>query len=91
MTGTTFNYAISDANVSGSTVSMDGTTDEGSAAGLIVLNEGTDISTSVDLGGLEIDFSTVATVTQEGENGQDNDIPTVDIDFCSSANGGGTI
>ena len=91
VTGTTFNYAISDANVSGSTVSMDGTTDEGSAAGLIVLNEGTDISTSVDLGGLEIDFSTVATVTQEGENGQDNDIPTVDIDFCSSANGGGTI
>ena len=89
--GSTFNYATSDVSVSGTTVRMNGTTMEGSAQGIIVLNEGVDISTSIDLGGLEIDFSTVCSVTEEGEAGVENDVPSVKIEFCGSSDGGGVI
>jgi len=88
----TFGYATSGASVSGGTVTMSPLGSEGEAIGLINLDEPNhDISKSVDLGGLEIDFSTVSSVTLEGENGADNDIPTAKIIFCSSADIGSVI
>ena len=82
----TFNYATSGAIVSGRNVTMSSLAGEGEAVGLINLDEtGHDITRSVDLGGLEIDFSTITSVALEGEDGTDNDIPTVKIFFCSSA------
>lgn len=49
------------------------------AYGEISLNEsGHDISASVDLGGLEIDFSTLVSMTAEAEG---NDVPSAVIDF----------
>ena len=92
VTSNTFAYATSGATVSGTTVTASAGSTEGMAVGLINLNEdGHDISQSVDLGGLEIDFSTLTTVTQEGTNGADNDVPTVDIDFCSTNDIGSSI
>ncbi|MEA5047425.1 MAG: Ig-like domain-containing protein, partial [Eubacteriales bacterium] len=66
VTNSTFTYGYSDASINGTTVSFT-SAGTGQAIGQIVLNEegDNDISTSVDLGGLEIDFSTVATTTQE--------------------------
>lgn len=59
--------------------------DMGEAIGFVALDEvGHDISTPIDLGGLEIDFSTMATVTEEGTGGAQNDVPTARIDFCQS-------
>ncbi len=92
VTSNTFAYATSGATVSGTTVTASAGSTEGMAVGLINLNEdGHDISQSVDLGGLEIDFSTLTTVTQEGTNGTENDVPTVDIDFCSTNDIGSSI
>ena len=86
ITSNTFAYATSGASVSGTTVTMQAGAGEGTAVGLINLNEsGHDISASIDLGGLEIDFSTLASVTQEGTDGTENDVPTVDISFCSTS------
>ncbi|MDP3446995.1 MAG: hypothetical protein Q8S22_02930, partial [Eubacteriales bacterium] len=88
----TFNYATSGASVSGRNVTMSPTVDEGEAVGLINLDETDhDITASVNLGGLEIDFSTVTNVALEGEDGVDNDIPTAKIFFCSSADIGSEI
>ncbi len=92
VTSYTFAYATSGATVSGTTVTMQSSASEGMAVGLVNLNEdGYDISQSIDLGGLEIDFSTLATVTQEGTDGIYNDIPTVDISFCSTSDNGSEI
>ncbi len=92
VTGNTFAYATSGATVSGTTVTASAGSHEGMAVGLINLDEdGHDISKSVDLGGLEIDFSTLTTVTQEGTNGAENDVPTVDINFCSTNDLGSSI
>ncbi len=75
-------FLSSGATISGSTITMTDS-DEGEAVGSIALNEtGHDISTSIDLGGLEIDFSTMTTVTEEGTSGAQNDVPTVQIAFC---------
>ncbi|NMC56413.1 MAG: hypothetical protein GYA50_04240, partial [Eubacteriaceae bacterium] len=82
ITSNTFSY--SGAHLDGANIVM---TDSslGEAIGFLSLNEpGHDISTSVDLGGLEIDFQTTSVVTQEGTAGSENDVPTVRIDFCGS-------
>ena len=80
----TFAYAITGATLDGTTVRM--TSASGSAVGYIALDEtGHNISTSVDLGGLEISFSVVTAVTEEGTAGAQNDVPTVEICFCSEA------
>ncbi|MEL7569227.1 MAG: tandem-95 repeat protein [Eubacteriaceae bacterium] len=82
ITSNTFSY--SGAHLDGTNIVM---TDEtlGEAVGFLSLNEpGHDISTSVDLGGLEIDFATTSVVAQEGTAGSENDVPTVKIDFCGS-------
>ena len=83
-------------NVTGGTFSGQGATvitnritmtdsKHGEAIGFVALDDlGHDISTSIDLGGLEIDFSTTTTVTQEGTGGAENDVPTVQIAFCQS-------
>ena len=85
VTTNTFAYATSGASLDGTTVTMTSAT-TGMAVGYISLNEdGHDISTSVDLGGLEIDFSTISTVAAEGTDGSENDIPSVTIDFCSTS------
>ena len=86
ITSSTFLYAYSGATVDGTSVTMTDT-EEGEAIGYIALSDsGADISPSIDLGGLEIDFETTASVTLEGEAGAENDIPSVRIDFCSDAN-----
>ncbi len=73
-------FSTSGATVSGSVITMTDAT-LGEAIGLIALDEvGHDISTSIDLEGLEIDFSTMTYVDDDG--GEANDIPTVSIDFC---------
>ena len=52
----------------------------GQAVGFVALDEeGYDISQAIDLGGLEIDFSTKTYVGDEG--GANNDIPTARIEF----------
>ena len=80
----TFAYAISGATLDGTTVRM--TSASGTAVGYIALDEeGHDISVPVDLGGLEISFSVVTAVSLEGTAGVDNDVPTVEIYFCSEA------
>ena len=92
VTSNTFAYATSGASVSGTTVTASPDSGEGMAVGLINLDEsGHDITKSVNLGGLEIDFSTLTTVTQEGTNGEENDLPTVDINFCSTSDLGSSI
>jgi len=92
VTSNTFAYATSGATVSGTTVTASAGSPEGMAVGLINLNEdGHDITKSVDLGGLEIDFSTLTTVAQEGTDGNENDVPTVDINFCSTNDLGSSI
>ena len=81
---TSSTFSTSGATVSGSQITM---TDAelGEAIGFVALDEvGHDISTSIDLGGLEIDFSTITTVTEEGTGGAENDVPTVRIDFCTT-------
>ena len=84
ITTNTFAYAISGATLDGTTVRMTSAT--GSAVGYISLNDDDhNISTSVDLGGLEITFSVVTNVTEEGTAGAENDVPTVEIYFCSEA------
>ncbi len=84
VTTNTFAYAISGATLDGTTVQM--TSASGTAVGYIALDEDDhDISTSVDLGGLEISFSVVTAVTEEGTAGAENDVPTVEIYFCSEA------
>ncbi len=86
----TFEYAYSSETiVTGNDVIMD---DEavGEAIGYIALDDSSaDISEAIDLGGLEIDFSVTSVVIEEGGDGADNDIPTVDIYFCSDSNFGG--
>jgi hypothetical protein len=82
----TLNYATNSATVSGTSVTFAELSSEGEAFGLINLNEsGHDISQSVDLGGLEIDFSTVSYIEAEGEAGADNDVPTATIYFCTES------
>ncbi|HML68752.1 MAG TPA: Ig-like domain-containing protein [Clostridia bacterium] len=89
---TTLSYATNGASVSGRNVTISSSAGEGEAIGLVNLDETNhDISKSVDLGGLEIDFSTVSNVTLEGEAGADNDVPTATILFCSDANIGSVI
>ena len=91
ITSSTFGYAYSsDTTVSGRNVTMD---DDGvgEAIGYIALDDpDADISDAVDLGGLEIDFSTTTVITEEGEGGIENDVPAIDIYFCSDSNFGGT-
>ena len=88
----TLNYATNSATVSGTGVTFAELSSEGEAIGLINLDEtGHDISQSVDLGGLEIDFSTVSYIEAEGEAGADNDVPTATIYFCSSSDIGSVI
>jgi hypothetical protein len=61
-------------------------TAQGTAVGYIALDEaGHDIMTAVNLGGLEISFSTLATVSAEGTDGSENDVPSVEIRFCSDS------
>ncbi|NLI52783.1 MAG: tandem-95 repeat protein, partial [Clostridiales bacterium] len=92
VTSNTFQYATIGANVSGTTVTMQESAEEGTAVGLITLDEEDhDISTSIDLGGLEISFSTLTTVDPEGTGGSENDIPSVDISFCSTSDTGSEI
>ena len=92
VTSYTFAYAAMGATVSGTDVTMQPSASEGVAVGLITLDEeGHDISTSVDLGGLEISFSTLTSVLEEGVDGAENDIPSVDISFCSSSDTGSEI
>jgi len=92
MNATTLNYATNGASVSGRNVTISAAASEGEAIGLVNLNEaGSDISPSVDLGGLEVIFSTVSNVTLEGVDGADNDVPTATIYFCSSADIGSVI
>ena len=80
----TLSYATNGAVVSGRNVTIAPTAGEGEAIGLVNLNETDhDISKSVDLGGLEIDFSTVSNVSLEGVDGADNDVPTAR--FCFAA------
>ena len=90
ITSATFEYAYSsETTVTGNDVVMD---DEavGEAIGYIALDDSSaDISEAIDLGGLEIDFSVTSVVIEEGGDGADNDIPTVDIYFCSDSNFGG--
>lgn len=77
MSSGSLSYATNAATVSGRNVAISDTASEGEAIGLLNLDEpDSDISQSVDLGGLEITFSTNSYVTQEGENGADNDVPT---------------
>ena len=73
-------------------VSLDGTTirvtdaKEGAAIGYVALDKGENaIMKSVELGGLEVHFSTTATVAEEGTGGAENDVPSVEIRFCSEA------
>ncbi len=88
----TLSYATNGAVVSGSNVTISSVAGEGEAIGLVNLNETDhDISKSVDLGGLEIDFSTVSNISLEGVGGADNDVPTAKILFCSSADIGSVI
>ncbi|MDD5016736.1 MAG: Ig-like domain-containing protein, partial [Eubacteriales bacterium] len=85
ITNNTFGYAYTGATVSGTTVTM--TDDSGEAIGYIQLNDpSANISASVDLGGLEIDFSTMTYVDLEGVDGSENDVPTVTVSFCSDSN-----
>ena len=85
ITSSTFEYASNGADVSGTTVTM--TADESEVIGYIQLDDpAADISADVDLGSLEIDFSTVTTVSPEGTDGSENDVPTVTISFCSDSN-----
>ena len=92
MNSTTLNYATNGASVSGTNVTMAALAAEGEAIGLVNLNETDhDISKSVDLGGLEIDFSTVSNVTEEGLAGAENDVPTATIKFCSGPDIGSMI
>lgn len=83
VTGVTF-ADTSKATISGNQIVMTGS-DKGEAYGYISLNDdGHDLSTSVALGSLEIDFSTTTIVTEEGTAGSENDVPTARIDFCTS-------
>ena len=92
ITAGSLSYAVSNASVSGRSVTILASATEGEAIGLVNLDEtDNDIKKSVDLGGLEIDFSAVSNITLEGENGEYNDTPTVKILFCSSADIGSVI
>ncbi|MFZ7132114.1 MAG: Ig-like domain-containing protein [Eubacteriales bacterium] len=83
ITSSTFMFSSGTSAIGSDIVMTD--SDVGEAIGFIALDEsGHDISTSVDLGKLEIDFSTTSHVTEEGEKGLENDIPTVRIDFCET-------
>ena len=85
-------YASSGASVSGRSVTMAASATAGEAIGLINLDEAdNNITKSVDLGGLEIDFSAVSTIALEGENGVENDVPKIKISFCSSSSIGSEI
>lgn len=83
VTGSTFTYGNRGATISGTTVKMTGK-DEGEVIGYIGLDD-PDLRAAVDLGGLEIDFSTVASVALEGVDGAENDVPSVEVRFCSDA------
>ena len=85
VTDSTFSFSTNGASVSGTTVNFSAT-GTGEAVGLITLSEdGADISTAIDLGGLEIDFSTNATTTLEAENSNEVDVPTVAIKFVGDS------
>jgi len=85
ITDSTFTFSANGASVSGTTVSFSAV-GTGEAVGLITLNEeGADITTAVDLGGLEIDFSTVAATTLETENNSEVDVPSVAIKFVGDS------
>ncbi len=92
MSSSSLNYGTIDASVSGRDVTISPTASEGEAIGLVNLDEPeSDITASVDLGGLEIDFSTISNISLEGENGTENDVPSVKILFCSEAEIGSVI
>ena len=78
VTGAGGTFVLSHMEWSGSTVVMKDT-ENGEAYGEIALNEsGHDITTSVDLGGLEIDFSVQAQITAEAGG---NDLPSAVVEF----------
>ena len=83
ITSNTFTFSPGTSQ-SGSDIVMTDS-DTGEAIGFVALDEdGHDISTSIDLGDLEIDFSTTVTTEEEGEGGLENDIPSIRIDFCET-------
>ena len=78
----TFSFSDAHTHWSGSDIVTDDP-NTGEAIGFIALDDaGHDISAPVDLGGLEIDFSTITSVVSEGTNGSENDEPSVSISFC---------
>ena len=92
MSSTTLSYATNNASVSGRNVTISPQAGEGEAIAHVALNEGVnDITASVDLGGLEINFSAVSNITLEGDNGLDNDVPSITIYFCSTDDIGSAI
>ena len=81
---TSSTFSTSGATADGTTITMTDP-EEGEAIGFVALDEaGHDISASIDLGGLEIDFDTTTIVAEEGAGGAENDVPTVRIDFCGT-------
>ena len=84
MSSDTLSYVTNDASISGRNVTIAKDAPEGETIGLVNLNETINISKSVDLGDLEISFSAISSITLEGDNGVDNDVPTIRISFCSS-------
>ncbi len=89
VSGSTFTFSSKDALINGTTVSFTAATGKGEATGLITLNEeGADISTAVDLGGLEIDFSTDAKTTLEkvSDDEDEVDVASVQILFMDDSN-----
>ncbi len=85
VTDSTFTFSTNGAAVSGTTVTFSAT-GTGEAVGLITLSEeGSDISTAVDLGGLEIDFSATATTTLETENNSEVDVASIAIRFVGDS------
>ena len=79
LTSSSFSYI--DSTWSNGNIVMTKKTD-GQAFGCIEFDDS--MNTPIDLGGLEIDFSTTTVVTEEGAAGADNDVPTVSIEFYSS-------
>ncbi len=84
ISGSTFTFSANEATVSGTTVSF--TAGTGEAVGWISLSEeDQDFFKAIDLGGLEIDFSTVATTTLETESSSEVDVPSVTIKFVGDS------
>ena len=82
VTGLGGTFVLENLQWSGSTLTMKNTLN-GTAYGELVLNDPEqDISTSVDLGGLEIDFSVLASATTEAGG---NDVPSARVSFLNAS------